>query len=225
MRALLVFAHPDDEVLGCGGTAARLSEEGWEVHALILGEGVTSRDRARDRSSREGEISALKGQALEAASILGIREVNLLDFPDNRFDSVPLLELVKAVEDSVSRLKPSWIFTHHPDDLNVDHQLTFKATITAARPLPGSSVKGVYACEVLSSSEWGYGRTFRPNAYFPLEERHLRAKVEALKRYSGELREYPHPRSPEAVEALCRKRGTEVGCPLAEAFELVRAVL
>ena len=223
MRILTVAAHPDDEVLGCGGTLALFAEKGTEVYILILGEGVTSRDRKRDPGARREEIKALREAAREAANILGAREIFFEDLPDNRFDSLDFLDLVKLVEEHLGRIRPQTIFTHFPGDLNLDHALTARAVLTAARPLPETSVRRIYAFEVPSSTEWNFTEAFRPNAYFDISDT-LSRKLEALKCYRQELRNFPHPRSLEGVEILARHRGMETGVPAAEAFVLLRSL-
>jgi LmbE family N-acetylglucosaminyl deacetylase len=222
-RALVVAAHPDDEVLGCGGSTARLVREGWEVFTLILGEGITSRERERKKKERETEITELKKRAFEANRILGVKEVFLLDFPDNRFDSVDLLSIVKAVEEVKKEVKPFAVFTHSKADLNVDHTLTYRAVLTATRPQPGETVKELYSFEVLSSTEWSFPHLFRPSVYFDITMT-LDIKKEAMKCYTSELRDPPHPRSLEGIEVKAKQRGMEVGLAYAEAFELVRSI-
>ncbi len=223
MRVLTVAAHPDDEVLGCGGTLALLSEKGAEVHILILGEGVTSRDRKRDPEARRKEIETLRKAAERAAEILKAGAIYFESLPDNRFDALNFLDLVKLVEEYLGRILPQTIFTHFPGDLNLDHVLTARAVLTAARPLPGSPVRRIYAFEVPSSTEWNFTESFRPNAYFDISDT-LSRKLEALKCYRQELRDFPHPRSPEGVKILARRRGMETGVSAAEAFVLLRAL-
>ncbi len=223
MRVLVVVAHPDDEVLGCGGTMALLAHQGHEIYVLILGEGVTSRDEMRDPDRRVAEIAALRKAARQAAKILGVKEIFFEDFPDNRFDTVPLLELIKAVEQIKKRITPDMVFTHFEGDLNIDHRLTARAVMTATRPLPGEVVRRVYAFEVPSSTEWNFATAFRPNMYFEITP-FLERKIEALRCYEEELRAFPHPRSVEGIKHLARMRGTESGCKAAEAFGLIRAV-
>jgi LmbE family N-acetylglucosaminyl deacetylase len=165
-KILVIVAHPDDEVLGCGGIIARLTQQRNEVYTLILGEGVTARDKKRTRKRRKKEIADLRKQARKANKILGVKKVYFFEFPDNRFDTVPFLEIVKKIEKLKKRIKPEIILTHHEKDLNIDHQLTFKAVVTATRPLPEETVKKVYSFEVLSSTEWNYPLSFSPNVFF-----------------------------------------------------------
>lgn len=224
---LVVAAHPDDEVLGCGGTIARHAEAGDEVHVLILGEGVTSRDPRRDNQRRRKDIAGLDRAVAAAAKTLGVAKVHRAYLPDNRFDSVDLLDVIKEVERVVEAVAPAHIYTHHAGDLNVDHRIVHRAVLTAARPLPGSSVRTILAFEVPSSTEWqgqGSDVPFAPQVYREVT-RSLNEKLKALSAYRGEIRPYPHPRSLRAVEALARYRGATVGVEAAEAFILVRDIV
>ncbi|MCP4229719.1 MAG: PIG-L family deacetylase, partial [bacterium] len=167
-KTLIIAAHPDDEILGCGGTAARLVNEGHDVYTVILGEGITSRDDTRQREKRETEIARLKKQIHDANGIIGVKDVSIYDFPDNRFDSVPLLDIVKVIEAVKDKIKPQVLFTHYENDLNIDHQITYRAVMTATRPQTGETVKEIYAFEVLSSTEWNFPLTFSPDCFFDI---------------------------------------------------------
>lgn len=225
-RVLVVAAHPDDEILGCGGTIARRAREGERVHILILGEGVTSRYRKRDDADPK-LVQVLQSHGRAAAKIIGAASVSFEHLPDNRFDTVPLLDVVKIVEDSVNRLRPEVVYTHHPGDLNIDHQVTQRSVLTATRPIRGHPTKEILAFEIASSTEWAFQRSnaaFQPNVFVDISKT-LQVKLRALARYETEMRTFPHPRSPEALEAIARRWGSVVGCGAAEAFELVRAVV
>ncbi len=216
---LVVAAHPDDEVLGCGGTIARLSGEGVAVHVAILGEGLTSRGDAGTASLR-----TLRQHARQAASMLGVRDVDFGGFPDNQFDSCDLLSIVKHVENLIERIRPATIFTHHASDMNIDHSLTHRSVLTATRPLPGNPIPRVYAFEVPSSTEWSFcrgGGTFAPNSFVEIDG-FLQVKLRAMECYLTETREAPHPRSAQVLEAISRRWGSVCGVTYAEAFELVR---
>lgn len=219
MKVLVVAAHPDDEVLGCGATIRRLSAEGHEVTIAILGEGATSRGGAREQ-----EVTALERQARAAASLLGARDVHFGRLPDNRFDTVALLDVVQLVEGWVRAHEPEVVLTHHGGDLNVDHQVTARAVLTATRPLPGAGVRSVMAFEVPSATEWAFsalGRTFVPSVFYDVTGS-LDSKLEAMTLYQGEGRAFPHPRSPEALRAIAARWGSVCGCQAAEAFQIVR---
>jgi LmbE family N-acetylglucosaminyl deacetylase len=225
-KILVVVAHPDDEVLGCGGTIAKMALQGYDVYTLIIGEGITSRDEKRDRSKRASEIKELKRQLKNANKILGIKESFVFDFPDNRFDTVALLDIVKVIEKIKKQVAPNIIFTHHHGDLNIDHQITFRAAITACRPVKGGMVREIYSFEIPSSTEWNTSLSstyFMPN-YFVDISKTLKTKINALKQYKSEIRKFPHPRSPEAVEIIARKWGIQVGLEAAEAFINIRSI-
>jgi N-acetylglucosamine malate deacetylase 1 len=225
--ALVVAAHPDDEVLGCGGTIARLTAEGWNVHIHIVAEGSTSRDDVRDISKHGATLSALRAAANEACRILGAASVAFSEMPDNRMDSVALLDIVKLVDSDVQKFAPSLVFTHHAGDVNIDHRIVHDAVIAAARPQPGHCVEQLLFFEVASSTEWrppASGASFAPDTYFDIEK-HLAKKLEALNAYAAEMRPFPHPRSIKAVEAMARWRGASVGRHAAEAFMLGRHII
>jgi N-acetylglucosamine malate deacetylase 1 len=222
---LVIAAHPDDEVLGCGGTAARLVREGRDVHFAIMGEGITSRHTQRDAADAD-QLVQLHRKAHAAAGKVGVKNVVLHQLPDNRLDTVPLLEVVKLVEDVIDRIRPEVIYTHHSGDLNVDHGIIHRAVLTATRPIAGQPVREIYAFEVPSSTEWAFQRIephFRPNVFVDIT-RTLDAKVAAMECYESEARKFPHPRSPEALRAIATRWGSVVGCAAAEAFELVRSI-
>jgi len=220
----IVAAHPDDEVLGCGGTIARLALEGHAVHLLLVADGESSRF-SRDTSSPGAPLVAKReANARSAAAILGIRSVQLAALPDNRLDSLALLEIVQIVEAFVRRHTPRLLLTHHAGDVNIDHRIVHDAVVAACRPLPGQCVRTLLFFEVPSSTEWrppASAEQFSPNWFVDVSKT-LNAKMKALKAYSEELRAYPHARSIEGIEALARWRGVSVGVDAAEAFVLGR---
>lgn len=217
---LVIAAHPDDEALGCGATLARHADAGDIVHILIVGEGETA------RGAGEGAVTARSGAANAAATALGALPPRLLGLPDNRLDSLPLLDIVQAIETVLNDVGPDIVYTHHAGDLNIDHRIVHQATLTACRPLPGHSVRELYAFEVLSSTEWasGAGTGFAPTRFVDVG-RHMARKLAALRCYDQEMRPFPHSRSYEAVEALATLRGANVGCQAAEAFEVIRQII
>lgn len=223
MKILIIVAHPDDEVLGCGSSVARLNKEGHTIYTLILGEGVTSRNNIRNREKRKNEIIDLKDYAEKANKILGVKKVFFHDFPDNRFDTVPFLEIVKVIEKIKNQIKPEIIFTHYEKDLNIDHQITYKAVITVTRPMREETVKEIYSFEIPSSTEWSYPLSFSPDMFFDISET-IDIKLKALKKYQTELRESPHPRSWEGVKLIAKNWGMKVGLNYAEAFKCVRII-
>ena len=224
-NVLVIAAHPDDEVLGCGATMAKHAFEGSEVWSLILGEGITSRFSKPGKGTKP-LLKKLWASAEKANRSLGVRRLIQRQFPDNAFDRVPRLEIIHEIESVIEELKPSVVYTHNPSDLNIDHQLCSEAVQTACRPIPGHPVKRVLAFEVVSSTEWrfGGGDPFRPNVFVDVA-RFLSRKLDAMKHYAGELRPFPHARSLENLEALAKFRGAQSGVLAAEAFCLLRESL
>ena len=221
---LVVAAHPDDEILGVGATAARHAAEGDAVYALILGEGQTSRGTHRQDTDRS-VVDALHQNTLQSAKAIGYSEVFFADFPDNRFDGTDLLDIIKAVEDQIRALQPQIVYTHYSGDLNIDHQCTARAVLTAARPVGDYCVEEIYAFETLSSSEWNFDHSaqaaFSPNVFVDITD-YYQKKEAAMKCYVSELCEEPHPRSLAGMDALSRMRGMAAGMQRAEAFMLIR---
>lgn len=226
MTILIIAAHPDDEVLGCGGTIARYAAEHHDIHIAILGEGVSSR-YGRRRDTPTADLRRLQADARAAAATLGARSVLFGGLPDNRFDELALLDVIKPVEEWIGSIRPDAIYTQHPGDLNVDHGITFRAVLTATRP--GASpclVPDLYAFEVASSTEWAFQRVapaFRPNVFVDISAE-IDRKVAAMQCYRGESRSAPHPRSPESLRAAAARWGSVAGVGCAEAFELIRSV-
>jgi LmbE family N-acetylglucosaminyl deacetylase len=219
MTILVVVAHPDDEVLGSGGTLARHAGRGDEVHIAFLTDGVGA--RSEDRAAAAQRAAASK----QAAAHLGAHEPRFLGFPDNRLDAVDLLTVVKAIEAVVADVKPDTVYTHHGGDLNIDHVLCHRAVLTACRPLPGSTVRRIFAMEVASSTEWAppASAAFVPTRFVDISGFRA-AKRRALEAYSEEMRSFPHARAFESIEALERWRGASVGLTCAEAFMVVRDI-
>lgn len=217
---LVVAAHSDDEALGCGGTIARHVAEGDSVYAVFIADGVSSRVGAND------DELGIRNQAAESArQILGITKNYFLGLPDNRLDSLPLIDVIQPLERIISEVEPQIIYTHHHGDLNVDHRVTHQAVMTACRPTPGSSVKEIYTFQVLSSTEWNTPgiSTFAANCIVDITN-YLSVKEAALQSYAVEMRPYPHSRSIENVMALARYTGAINGLMAAEAFVQIRAI-
>lgn len=222
-KVLILAAHADDEILGCGGTMAKHSDQGDEVSVLFLTNGVGARGEG-DFSSQNIDF---RDQAAEKAlAIVGAKLLDRLDFPDNAIDSVPRIKVIRAVENVISIYRPDIIYTHHAGDLNVDHRRALEAVMTACRPQPGSLVSKIYSFEVASSSGW-QGETlfnpFVPNHYVEITEQ-LDRKMKALRAYEEEMRVFPHARSIEALQHLARWRGSQVGVAAAEAFVVERQI-
>jgi LmbE family N-acetylglucosaminyl deacetylase len=219
---LAVVAHPDDEVLGCGGSLARWAAEGHPVHVLIAADGETARPGV--------SVAAVgrKQAAVAAAAALGLQGgTSFLDLPDNRLDSIDLLDLVRKIEEHVVRVQPFRVLTHHAGDVNIDHTLVHRAVLAAARPVAGQCVRELLFFETPSSTEWqtpGRGSPFMPSVHVDISG-YMERKMAALQAYADELRPFPHPRSPQAIQALATWRGACAGIIAAEAFMLGRLVI
>lgn len=219
---LIIAAHPDDEALGCGGTIAKLANQGVAIHAAFLADGVFSRT-GEEKLGRDA-LDARRAAAQKSGDILGIHSISFGDFPDNRMDTVALLDIIREVEKLIGLHQPDTVFTHHSGDLNVDHRRVHEAVATACRPQCGHPVKTLLCFEVPSSTEWqlsGSAPAFMPNWFVDISDT-LDRKLAALDAYAAELRAWPHPRSRQGVEHLVRWRGATVGAEAAEAFVLGR---
>jgi len=221
---LVVAAHPDDEVLGCGGTISKLADQGATIHVAFLADGVFSRWEY-DADTRRVELAGRRVSAKKACDILGVRSISFDDFPDNRMDTVALIDIIKPIETLIGKYQPDTIFTHHGGDVNIDHQRTYEAVVTACRPQIHHPVKTILCFEVPSSTEWqlpcGGSPVFAPNWFVDISGS-LDRKLTALDAYAKELKPWPHPRSRQGVEYLARWRGATVGSDAAEAFMLGR---
>lgn len=218
----VVVAHPDDEVLAFGGTMCRHAAAGDSVHVLFLATGLTA--RSDDPVPDPAELAKLRGEAEAAGELMGVADLAFADFPDNRMDSVPLLDVVKRVDAFVGELAPEVVYTHHVGDLNIDHAIVARAVLTACRPVPGASVRKIYAGEILSSSEYAISDDrFKPTTYIDISD-FIERKREALQCYTTEVRTWPHPRSIKAVAMLARLRGSECGRDAAESLCLLREI-
>ena len=210
----IVAAHPDDEVLGMGGTINKLCNAGKKVSVLFLSDGVSSRSGYRESSDSR------KLSAQLALELLGCKEIHFTDFPDNQLDTIPMLEVCKVIEKFLKSSSPDTVFTHFPFDLNVDHRIVSEATRVASRPSTSSTVKNLLFFEVLSSTGWNFSsRPFSPNLFIEIENE-FESKILAMQKYEKEVNSYPNARSFKAMEALAVYRGATVGKLRSEAFEV-----
>lgn len=227
-KIMIVVAHPDDEILGLGATMNKLINEfNVKTHVVILGEGLTSRSENRDTEKWKDQLRVHKENIIAAQKKIGYHSYKAYDLPDNRFDTVPLLDIIKIIENEKNLFNPEIIFTHHSGDLNIDHQLTFNAVITATRPLENEEVKSLITFETPSGTEWKSPtdpRHFLPNFFMKVSEQNLKNKIMAMESYLYEKRDYPHPRSPESLKIHAMKTGINIGCIYAEAFCIIRTI-
>lgn len=221
---LVVAAHPDDEVLGCGGTIAAHSRNGDQVHVVIVAEGLTSRNPQAAAASREASLATLALCARQAADLLGVASLRMLGLPDNRLDSLDRLDVIQRLEAEVERARPQVVYTHHAGDLNIDHRIVHEAVLTACRPQPSSQVESLLFFEVPSSTGWLPAESapaFAPNWFVDISAC-VELKMKALACYGSEVRPWPHARSIKALGHLASWRGASVGLEAAEAFVLGR---
>ncbi|MDR6999609.1 PIG-L deacetylase family protein [Neobacillus niacini] len=213
-NVLVIAAHPDDEILGSGGTIKKLVNNGYRVISVIVAKG------------RKEEEHHIKPFMLKANKQIGVEEVLFLDFPNLLLETIPLHDINKSIEALLAKYDPSIIFTHHYGDTNRDHQILFQSVLTAARPLPGKRSVEILCFETVSSSEWSQhtnDKEFKPNYFVDITDT-IDEKIKSLKHYDVEMRPFPHPRSYEGVQYLARVRGMTVGVEYAEAFEIIRRV-
>lgn len=220
-KILVVAAHPDDEVLGCGGTIIKHIKNGDLVEIILMSDGVGS--RAENSVANLQDREERHKMAERASALMGVHKLSLFDFPDNMMDAVPLLDIVRKLEPYIRTLQPSIIYTHYKGDLNIDHQITYRSVMTACRPLSNSTISKIYSFEVLSSTEWTLESTFAPTHFVDIHEE-LPLKMEVLEIYGKEMRCFPNSRSTQAVELLAKLRGASMGLPASEAFTVERSL-
>ena len=217
MKILVIAPHPDDEVLGCGGTIAKYSRFGNETHLCVVTKAYPPEWAEEFIKNRPREVEA-------AGDVLGIKNIYFLDFLTVKLDSVPQKELIAKIYEVIKKVEPDVMYIPHIGDLNKDHRLVFEASLVAARPI-NNRIKKILSYETLSSTEWGAPIVpFVPNVYEEISSDDFEKKMKAMAVYESELKIFPHPRSPEAIEVLAKKRGTEAGLKLAEAFMLLREI-
>ncbi len=217
MKILVIAPHPDDEVLGCGGTLAKHCKQGDEIYLIIATKGYTPDWTKEYLEIRKKEIENVK-------KILGIKKIFFLNYPTVKLDTIPQKEINDALYKIVNQVKPDIVYIPFKGDLNKDHRILFEASLVALRPI-NHKCKKILAYEVLSETEWGQEiEIFKPNVYVDITDT-IDIKLEAMKAYKSELKSFPHPRSLEAIKALAIKRGSEIGVKYAESFYLVREII
>tara|TARA_Y100000741_G_scaffold248209_1_gene190733 strand:+ start:249 stop:968 length:720 start_codon:yes stop_codon:yes gene_type:complete len=233
MKILVIVAHPDDEVLGMGGTIKKLTKEGHNIKIVILATGITSRRSSNYSNSTDykldkklenitkKQLKELQKDAKNASKILGVTKLTMMNFPDNEMDKITNLEITKTIEKIINEFKPQIVYTHSEYDLNIDHRIIHNSVLTATRPSQKFTVKKVIAFEVPSSTEWNFSKKFIPNIFVDISKE-LSVKTRAMKAYQNEIRKFPHPRSIEGLEVIAKRWGTVSGFRAAEAFCLIR---
>tara|TARA_X000000368_G_scaffold419092_1_gene422384 strand:+ start:14000 stop:14686 length:687 start_codon:yes stop_codon:yes gene_type:complete len=224
-KILVVVAHPDDEILGCGGTLLKSAAKGAKIRTIIVSEGVTSR-LIKNLNKKKQEISQRMLASKKAHSFIKGSKIIYLNLPDQKLDTVSMLSVTKKIELEVNKFNPDTVYTHHHGDLNLDHRVVNNATLTACRPTPKSNIKRIFTFEIPSSTDWqaqGANLYFIPN-YFNDISKYLTKKIKVLNKYKSEMRPWPHSRSFENIKYLAKTRGASIGCKAAEAFNLVRSI-
>ena len=220
-KILVIAAHPDDELLGCGGTILKHVDNNDDVYVIFMTDGVSARGK------NYLKVKKRKRQAIKVSKLLNTKSTIFLNFPDNKMDSIPLLKIVKRLEKLILKLKPKTIYTHFSDDLNKDHKITFEAVNVACRPINNCSVKKIISFEILSSTEWKLNNSkkkFNPNLYINIDK-YLIKKLAALKIYTDEIKKFPHSRSLKGIQTLANFRGLESGLNCAEAFYINKEIV
>jgi LmbE family N-acetylglucosaminyl deacetylase len=226
-RILVIAAHPDDEVLGMGGTLLRHKLHGDMISVMFMSDGVSGRDPIYDPEKRAKEIQERKAMAFKAGVLYGCDDFEFLDLPNLRMDREYLLELTKKIENKIDSFLPDIVYTHFSSDTNIDHCVTHKACVVALRPIPSRKVSSLRLFEISSSTEYSVmssGNDFLPNLYIDVSD-FKKNKLELIRCYEYEMRAFPHPRSEKALAARDIFRGTSVGIKAAEAFLEVRRII
>lgn len=235
MDILILAAHPDDEVLGMGGTIKKYSKLGHNVKIVIMATGISSRRnidyknnfnytlKNEFKPTIKKQISELQNDSKKAAKILGVTQIEFLDFPDNEMDLISNLQVTKSIEKQINIFKPEIVFTHNSNDINIDHNICFNATLTATRPKKNSLIRKVFSYEVPSSTEWNFPSTYSPNVFVDITKE-ISVKKKALEAYKNEIQKFPHPRSTEAIDVISKKWGSVCGFKNAESFLLIRDI-
>ncbi|MBX3057503.1 MAG: PIG-L family deacetylase [Anaerolineae bacterium] len=219
MNVLVIATHPDDEVLGCGGVMARHTAVGDSVSLLVVTRGIP------ELFSTEF-IEQGRRELRQANELLGVTDIHFLDFPAPKLDTVPGYELAAAINRKIRELQPHTIYLPHRGDIHADHQAVFQAALVAARPIDGCPVRKLLCYETMSETEWAVpvgDQVFTPTLFVDITE-FLPLKLQAMACYQSQIKEFPHPRSLQTLEALARLRGATVSLPAAEAFMLVREI-
>jgi LmbE family N-acetylglucosaminyl deacetylase len=217
-KVLIVVAHPDDEALGVGGIIHKWQREGKEVACFFLADGETSRDE------QSASVDERFDSARNAANALNYRILGQHGFPDNKLDTVAVLDIAKVIEKVIVGYQPDTILTHSSSDLNIDHRQVLEGVLVASRPQPGCCVKRVASIEIPSATGWipSVGKEFIPNYFVSLDQVDWQAKCAALNCYADEMRAFPHARSMEGLDALSKYRGSSIGVERAEAIMMLR---
>ncbi len=220
---LIIAAHPDDDILGCGGFISKYRAKS-NIKVVFIAEGSSCRflDLNKNIEKIQRTIEVRNNFAVDALKVLGVKKISFYDLPCGRLDSIPVIEINKIIESELSMFKPDVVLTHAEHDTNNDHRIVFRSTLMATRPGKFKSLKTLLSFEVLSSTEWNFSKAFAPNHFESLSLKHLSLKWKALECFKSEIEEYPHPRSEKGLKTLAQFRGIQSGFKYAEAFKIIR---
>jgi len=223
-KILVVAAHPDDDILGCGGMLSKYSKT-KEFRVIYLAEGSSCRFSSLDESEElRRTIKQRNDFAIEALSTLGVSDYKFYGLPCGRLDTLPIIEINKIIENEINQYKPDTVLTHSEFDANNDHRIVNRSVIMATRPGTYKMLKKVAVFETQSSSEWNFTNVFLPNNFIALTEEDIEKKWKALSYFKTEVRQYPHPRSYEGLITLAKYRGMQVGTHFAESYQIIWSI-
>ena len=217
MNILVFSAHPDDAEIGMGATISKLSKSKNNIIIVYFNTGLDARGR-QTKDKHEDMTSSMK----RSCKILGVKKYHIENFPDNQFDTIPLLMIIKTVEKYLEKYDPVAVYTHSTSELNIDHQIIHRAVITACRPTVFPNIKKLLCFSVPETTINNPDVRFMPNFYEILTADNMAKKISSLNQYESELREYPHPRSELGIMKIAERDGIEVNCEYAERFEIAR---
>ncbi|MDA7541814.1 PIG-L family deacetylase [Gammaproteobacteria bacterium] len=220
---LIIAAHPDDDILGCGGFMAKYNTK-TNIRVIFIAEGSSCRyqDININVNKIQKTIETRNNYAKDALKVLGVKQVSFYNLPCGRLDSTPIIEINKIIENELNYFKPDMVVTHAEDDTNNDHRIVYRSTLMATRPGSFKNLKTLLSFEILSSSEWNFSKSFLPNHFESMSLKHLNLKWKALECFKSEIKKYPHPRSENGLKTLAQYRGMQSGFHYAEAFKIIR---
>lgn len=220
-KVIVVAPHADDEIIGCGATIAKHIDAGDQVFVIIATNASTGAPEIYSPES----INAVRKEAREAHDFLGVSKTFFLDFPAPALNSFPEYKISLELDSLFKKINPNYLYLPHPGDMHQDHKAIYRASLVAARPTHKNKIAKIYCYETLSETEWGpmNEKPFVPN-HFENSENHFYKKIEAMKFFKSQIREFPNPRSIEAMEALAQFRGATCGFHRAEAFTVERQI-
>ena len=221
-RILIIAAHPDDDILGCGGLISKYKSKNVVFKILFIGEGSTCRFENPTGKKAKFEIERRNSSAVKALKLLKVDDIEFYNLACGRFDQIPIIEINKIIEKAIKKFMPDTVLTHSHNDANNDHRIVSNAVIMATRPGANNHVNTLMSFEILSSSEWSFSNTFKPNYFEELNQDQVESKWHALSIYESEVKTYPFPRSKEGIETLAKYRGMQSGVKFAEAYHIIR---